>query len=268
MTARAPEGDWLGTPYLRFERHGSLAWCVIDRPEKRNAMTPAMYFGLRCAVDVVNRDPELVGLLVTGVGDVFIPGGDMGGQYDDEWMDFGVLNMDVTPFDAVRHSAKPVVSAINGIAQGGGMMIAMLSDVAVASDRATFRSPEVYRGIADTHYAQILPHQVGIARARDLLLSGRKLTAIEACDWGLVTRVVPHDELLDAATQVLTECCWGAPVARREVKRAINAQYGLYDRMGMDASLKGDEYAEGWQAFAERRAPDWIPEDIRPDGRL
>src|SRR3954463_12516121 len=100
-TPRPPEGDWLGTPYLRFERHGSLAWCVVDRPDKRNAMTPAMYFGLRCAVDVVNRDPELAGLLVTGIGDVFIPGGDMGGQYDDEWMDFGVLNMDVTPFDAV-----------------------------------------------------------------------------------------------------------------------------------------------------------------------
>ena len=95
----------------------------------------------------------------------------MGAQYDDDWANLGdLLHMDVTPFDAVRHSAKPVVSAVNGIAQGGGMMIAMLSDVAVASDRATFRSPEVYRGIADTHYAQILPHQVGIARARDLLL--------------------------------------------------------------------------------------------------
>ena len=167
--------------------------------------------------------------------------------YDDDWTNLGdLLHMDVTPFDAVRHSAKPVVSAVNGIAQGGGMMIAMLSDVAVASDRATFRSPEIYRGIADTHYAQILPHQVGIARARDLLLSGTDARPpTEACDWGLVTRVVPHDELLDAATQVLTECCWGAPAARREVKRAINAQYGLYDRMGMDASLNGDEYARG-----------------------
>jgi enoyl-CoA hydratase/carnithine racemase len=268
MTPRAPEGDWLGTPHLRLERHGSLAWCVIDRPEKRNAMTPAMYFGLRCAVDLVNRDRSLSGLLITGTGDVFIPGGDMGGQYDDEWMNFNVLNMDVTPFDAVRHSAKPVVSAINGIAQGGGMMIAMLSDVAVASELATFRSPEVFRGIADTHYAQILPQQVGVARARDLLLSGRTLTASEACEWGLLTRVVPHDDLIDAASQVLIECCWGAPTARREVKRAINAQYGLYDRMGMDASLVGDEYGEGWRAFAERRAPDWIPEDIRPDHRL
>ena len=137
------------------------------------------------AVDVVNRDAALAGLLITGVGDVFIPGGDMSSSYDDNWTELGdMLNMDVTPFDAVRHSAKPVVSAINGIAFGGGMMIAMLSDVAVASDRATFRSPEIYRGIADTHYSQILPQQVGIARARDLLLSGRTLTAAEACEWG------------------------------------------------------------------------------------
>src|SRR5882672_12318711 len=124
--------------------------------------------------------------------------------------------MDNTPFDAIRHSRKPVVTAVNGIAQGGGLLISILSDVAVASDRATFRAPEIYRGIADTHYSQILPHQVGIARARDLLLSGRTLNAAEACEWGLVTRVVPHDSLLAAAMQVLTDCCWGAPDARRE----------------------------------------------------
>ena len=149
------------------------------------------------------------------------------------------------------------------------MMIAMLSDVAVASDRATFRSPEIYRGIADTHYAQILPHQVGIARARDLLLSGRTLSAAEACEWGLVTRVVAARRVARRRHRRCSPSAAGArPTARREVKRAINAQYGLYDRMGMDASLVGDEYAEGWRAFAERRPPDWIPEDIRPDGRL
>src|SRR5438445_6168134 len=143
MTPRPPEGDWLGSPYLRFERHGSLARCVVDRLEKRNALTPAMYFGVRHAVHVVNTDPALAGLLITGTGDVFIPGGDMSGTYDDFWDGLGSLGMDVTPFDAIRHSAKPVVSAINGLAWGGGMMIARLSDVAVASERATFRAAEV-----------------------------------------------------------------------------------------------------------------------------
>src|SRR5437899_12817153 len=85
--SRPPEGDWLGTPYLRFERHGSLAHCVIDRAEKRNALTPATYFGIRRAVDVMNKDPELAGLLITGTGDLFIVGGDMSLEYDDDWAD-------------------------------------------------------------------------------------------------------------------------------------------------------------------------------------
>lgn len=263
----APEGDWLGTSFLRFERHGSLARCVVDRAEARNAMTPAMYFGLRRAVDVVSRDPDLAGLLVTGTGDTFIPGGDMSGADDAEWAELGdLLGMDVTPFDAVRHSRKPVVSAVNGLCQGGGVMIAMLSDVAVASERATFRAPELLRGIADTHYARILPQQVGPARARDLLLTGRTLDASEAERWGLVSRVAAPDDLLDAATEALTRCCWAAPGARLHVKRAINEQYGAYDRMTMDASLEDDEVREGWRAFVERRPPAWIPDDLHPEG--
>jgi len=265
---RPPHGDWLGTQYLRFERHGSLAHVVVDRPQARNAMTPAMYFGVRVAVEVVQRDPDLAGLLITGSGDVFIPGGDLGGADEDAWGDLGHLGMDVTPFDAVRHSRKPVVSAVNGICQGGGLMIAMLSDIAVASDRATFRCPEALRGISDTHYAQILPHQIGPARARDLLLSGRKIDAATALDWGMVSRMVPHDELLPAAVQALTELCWAGPQARLDLKRVINEQYGKYDRMAMDQSLDSDECVEGWKAFAERRPPTWIPADLAPEGRL
>src|ERR671910_3393965 len=111
--ARPPEGDWLGTPYLRFERQGALATVTVDRPEARNAMTPAMYFGVRYAVEHVNRDPELAGLLLTGTGDVFIPGGDLGGDSRDGWGDpLGLLGMDVTPFESIRASRKPVVCAV------------------------------------------------------------------------------------------------------------------------------------------------------------
>jgi enoyl-CoA hydratase len=267
---RAPSGDWLGTPYLRLERLGPLARCTVDRPEARNAMTPAMYFGLRYAIDLVNSDDELAGLLVTGSGDVFIPGGDLGGASPDGWGDGlpGLLMMDVLPFDALRLSPKPVVSAVNGTAQGGGLMIAMLSDVAVASDRASFRAPELLRGIADTHYAQILPRQIGPARARDMLLTGRSVGAAEALEWGLVSRVVPHDSLLGAATEALEQCCRTAPLARADVKRSFDAYYGRYDRMAMEASLRGPEPVEGYRAFKERRAPSWVPDELRPEGRL
>ncbi len=264
---RPPDGDWLGTPFLRFEREGSYARLTVDRPEARNALTGAMYFGIRYAIDHVNADPSLAGLLITGTGDVFIPGGDLGGSQVDDWGGPRYLGMDCTPFDSVRYSRKPVVSAVNGICQGGGLLIALMSDVAVASERAVFRAPEIYRGIADTGYATYLTAQVGPARAKDMLFTGRRVTATEAMEWGLVTRVVAHDDLMDEAVEVLASCMRGAPNARADVKRVISQSYGQFDRMTMDASLAGPEAREGWEAFRDKRSPSWVPEDLRT-GRL
>ena len=146
-TPRPPEGDWLGTPYLRFTREGPFGVCTLDRPEARNAMTPAMYFGIRYAVRHVDADPDLAGLLITGTGDVFAPGGDMGGgDGSDNWLTFGsALGMDVTPFETLRQSVKPVVSAVNGLCQGGGLQIALCSDMTVVSDRDVPRTGTVAR---------------------------------------------------------------------------------------------------------------------------
>jgi len=268
-TPRPPEGDWLGTSYLQFERHGALAHCVVNRPERRNAMTPAMYFGVRYAVDLVNSDATLAGLLITGTGDIFISGGDLSGDNEDCWADLPrLLGMDNTPFDAIRNSSKPVVCAVNGLAQGGGLMIAMLADVTVASERATFRAPELFRGIADTHFGQILPRQVGPARARDLLLTGRTLSAAEAGEWGLVARICGHNDLMAAAEDALKWCTRAAPDARRNVKRVINEFYGHYDRSSMDASLNSTEATEGYRAYKDRRDPDWVPAPLQTGGRL
>jgi enoyl-CoA hydratase/carnithine racemase len=266
---RPPAGDWLGTSYLQFVRGEVFATCTVDRPEARNALTPAMYFGIRCAVAQVEHDPNLAGLLLTGAGDVFVPGGDLGKRGEDNWMDFeSLLGMDVTPFDVLRNSTKPVVCAVNGLCQGGGLMIAMCSDMAVVSDRATFRVPELLRGIADTYYAQVLTRVIGAVRTRDLMLTGRVLTAQEALDWGIISRVVPHEELLDAATEVLTQICQTAPAARREVKSSLDGYLGLFDRIGMRTSLEGPEMLEGFRAFKERRAPEWVHPGLRRNGRL
>jgi len=265
---RPPDGDWLGTPYLRFERHGSIAHVTVDRPQARNALTGAMYFGIRYAIDHVNADPDLAGLIITGVDDVFIPGGDLGADQVDDWGGPRHLGMDNVPFDAVRFSPKPVVSAINGICQGGGLLIAIFSDVAVASDRATFRAPELYRGIADTGYAQYLPAQIGPARAKDMLFTGRKVTAAEAEAWGLIARTVPHDQLMSEATEALAAAVRCAPQARAQVKRVISTSYGFYDRMSMAESLAGPEALEGFLAFKGRRQPSWVPADLQSEGRL
>lgn len=268
-TPKPPDGDWLGTPYLSFHREGPLAVCRIDRPAARNAMTPAMYFGIRYAVGRVNEDPDLAGLLITGTGDVFAPGGDMGGGGADNWITFGSgLGMDITPFDALRTSAKPVVSAVNGLCQGGGLQIALCSDLSVVSDRATFRVPELFRGIADTYYSQMLARLIGPVRTRDLMFTGRVLSAAEARDWGMVSRVVAHDALPAVARDVLAQCCRTAPRARTAVKSSLDAYLGLFDRIAMNTSLGAPEAVEGFRAFSERRSPDWVHPELRIEGRL
>jgi enoyl-CoA hydratase/carnithine racemase len=266
---RPPEGDWLGTPYLRFERHPPFARVTVDRPEARNALTQAMYFGIRYAVRRVDADPDLAGLLITGTGDVFIPGGDLGAGAGDKWADFNAAPgaFDVLPFDALRQSVKPVVSAVNGICQGGGLLIAICSDLAVVSARATFRVPELLRGISDTYYAQLLVRLVGPVRTRDLMFTGRRLTAAEALDWGLVSRVVPHDELIPAAAEALVQIVQTAPGARRDIKRVLDQYVGLQDRIAFFDSLQRPESKEGFAAFIEKRSPNWVPEALRRDPR-
>ncbi|MFT4288426.1 enoyl-CoA hydratase/isomerase family protein [Nocardioides sp.] len=259
---RRPDGDWLGTPYLRFERQGAIARVVVDRPQARNALTPAMYFGIRYAVRRVDADPTLAALVITGVDDVFIPGGDLGKGAGDDWLGLGGVPgaIDTLPFDVLRQSIKPVVSAVNGICHGGGLLIALCSDLAVVSERATFRVPELLRGISDTYFAQLLVRSIGPVRTRELMFTGRVLTAPEALDWGLVARVVPHEELLSAATGLVEQIARTAPLARRDVKRVVDQYVGLHDRIAFFDSLQRPESREGFAAFVEKREPGWVVE--------
>lgn len=260
--------DDLGAAGLRLERNGSVAWCIIDRPEARNAFTPAMYFGIKRAVRLVNRDPDLAAMIITGTGDVFSAGGDLGGRSSEADQPVPDIGPDILPFLSIRDSRAPVVAAVNGICQAGGLLVAMMSDIAVASDRATFRAPELLRGIVDATYAAVLPAHVGIAVARDLLLSARRFDADEAVRLGVITRVVPHDQLRDAALAAVGEILQTGPLARMHVKRMLNDRYGLVDYQTMFGSLEeSDEPREGMQAFMEKRAPNWVPRQFARDVR-
>jgi enoyl-CoA hydratase/carnithine racemase len=257
----APMGHELGTSALRFERAGPIAWCTIDRPSARNALTPAMYYGIKRAVHLVNHDPDLAALIITGVDDVFAPGGDLGGR-SEPGEQVPEIGEDVLPFLAIRDSRAPVVAAVNGICQAGGLLIAMMADIAVASDRATFRVPELLRGVPDATYAAALPAHVGIAVARDLLLSARRFDAAEAQRLGVISRVVPHDGLRDAAIEAAEQILATAPEARAHVKRMLNERYGFIDYQTMFGALATSaEMREGMQAFMEKRPPAWIPTD-------
>jgi enoyl-CoA hydratase/carnithine racemase len=236
---------------------------VIDRPEARNAFTPAMYYGLKRAVHLTNHDPDLAALIITGVGDVFAPGGDLGGRTEPGEEVPPDIGQDVLPFLAIRDSRAPVIAAVNGICQAGGLLIAMMADIAVASDRATFRVPELLRGIPDATFAAALPAHVGVAVARDLLPSARAFDAAEAQRLGVISRVVPHDQLRAAATEAAHQVLRTAPGARADVKRMLNERYGLIDYQTMFGALAhSEEPREGMRAFMEKRPPNWIPSDL------
>src|SRR5271156_5772638 len=222
-----------------------------------------MYYGLKRAVHLVNCNPDLAALIITGTGDVFAPGGDLGGRSDPGDEPTPDVGQDVLPFLAIRDSQAPVIAAVNGICQAGGLLIAMLADIAVVSDRATFRVPELLRGIPDATYAAVLPAHVGVAVARDLLLSARRFDAAEAQRLGVISRVVPHDELRAAALQATREILQTPPMARMHVKRMLNERYGLIDYQTMFWALdESPEPREGMAAFMEKRPPNWVPESL------
>jgi len=263
MTGNLNTGN-LGAAGLRFEREGSIGWLYIDRPQARNAFTPAMYFGIKKAVHLVNKDKDLAALIITGTGDVFSPGGDLGSRREpDDEPTPTTGGPDILPFLPIRDSRAPVIAAVNGICQAGGMLIAMAADICVASDQATFRVPELLRGIPDATFAALLPAHCGIAVARDLLLSARKIDAAEAQRLGIISRVVPHEQLREAARQAAREVLQTPPMARMHVKRMLNERYGTVDYQTMFWALEeSPEPREGMRAFMEKRAPNWVPEEF------
>lgn len=254
----------LGTKALELSREGPIIWCRIRRPHARNAMTPAMYFGLKRAVRMVNALAEPCALIITGMDDVFSAGGDLGGRYEegDEPVPAG-LTYETLPFVAIRESRQPVIAAVNGICQGGGLLIAMMADVAVVSDKASFRAPELLRGIIDASYAALLSAHIGMAHTRDFLLTARKLEAKEAHAMGLFSRLVEHEDLEEEARQAAIEILRTAPEARVHTKRMLNQLYPAIDYETMFASLAfSREPREGMNAFMEKREPDWVPKNL------
>ena len=233
-------------------------------------MTPAMYFGIRYAIDLVARDESLAGLLHhRDRATCSSPAATSAATTATA----GPISPPCSAWTTrrstrVRLSPKPVVCAVNGSAQGGGLMIAMLADVAVASERATFRAPELFRGIADTNYAPD-PAPPDRPRPRPRHADDRAaVTAAEALDWGLVARVVPHDQLMTEALDALAWCCRTRARARPPSSRSSTLLRPPTTAWRWTPASPSTESVEGFIAFKERRNPSWVPPDLRTDGRL
>jgi len=248
----------LNSRFLRGTKSDGVLRVVLDRPERRNACTIEMYHGIKKAAVLAENDPNIDVLLITGSGDVFCPGGEMGGQHEGSGkVDRETDGLDLLPFRQLELTTKLVLTVVNGLCQGGGLNMVLCSDISVASDRATFRAPELLRGVADPFLAARLPLRVGVARAKHLLFTAAIIDAAEAERIGLVGKVVAHDRLLDEVERVLDQIRLTGPSARSAVKHEINRHLPAFDIPMFRRSLRSPEVTEGFLAFVEKRPPRW-----------
>ena len=255
------------TEPLRVERRGAVTLLTLALPDRRNAMTAALTAAWTAAVEDVRDDATVRAVVVTGEGSAFCAGGDLG--WIGESPDLGVMAVRerMLPFYrawlSVRTLDVPVLAAVNGAAVGAGLCLALACDLRYAARTATFSAPfarlGMHPGMAATY---LLPEVVGVARARDLLLTGRQVGADEALAIGLVNGVSEPGALLDEVLAVAQGIAGSAPIAVRLAKTAL-AHAGHH---GIDAALDWEGLAqpltmvsadlrEGLAAQAERRAP-------------
>ncbi len=265
---------------LEYTVEDPVAIIRMNRPKALNAMTMKGFGELRDAFGQAEADPSVVGIVLTGTGRGFCAGADMTllagiAQGSSEQLSKEEASAprpvgDLTLGESRRHFAyltairKPIVAAVNGVAAGAGFVMALLSDIRIASESAAFTSVFPKRGLISEHgVAWILPRVIGTSRALDLLWSGRKVGASEAERIGLVDRVVPDDQLIAEARAYIeglakTVAPWSLMVTKRLVyqdwARGLDTALDETDRKTAESLSRGD-LVEGVAAFLEKRAP-------------
>lgn len=252
------------------ERRERVMIVTLNRPEARNAVNRAVTVGVGEALEEADRNPDVWAVIITGAGDQsFCAGADLKalanrepfavGEREQAWGFAGYVE---------HHISKPTIAAVNGTALGGGTELTLASDLAVASETASFGLPEVKRGILAAaggafRLAQQLPRKV----AMEMMLTGEPISAQRALELGLVNAVVPQAQVLDAALKMAARITANAPLAVQASKRiALGVQHGriasedaawTQTRAEIGALLRSEDGREGPRAFAEKRAPVW-----------
>jgi enoyl-CoA hydratase len=248
--------------YIRVERHDKVALVRIDRPEARNALNTAVREQLADALEALDGDEAVRCMVLTGSPKAFVAGADLRELADLEAVDV-LLRDQLRWWERLRHLRTPLIAAVNGYALGGGCELAMTCDMIVAGRGARFGQPEIKVGIMPGGGGtQRLVRAVGKARAMELLLTGRLVDADEAERMGLVTRVVPDEEVVDQALALAATIAEQPPVAARLIKDAASAaldvplEAGLvHERHNFSLLFATRDQREGMAAFLEKRPP-------------
>ncbi len=250
---------------IDYEKEGRIAVFTINRPEARNAMNMAAKRELYEAMVEFRADPDLWVGIITGSGEkAFCAGADI-----KDTLPFMKEHLRDSPWAIPPAPArglelwKPLIAAINGLALGGGLEIALSCDIRIAAENARLGAPEILLGIIPgAGGTQRLPRFIPWCKAAEILLMGKPIDAQEAYRIGLVNKVVPPAELMSTAREWAEVICQAGPLAVRAAKEAMIRGYSmsLEDGLRLESSLfayllETDDFSEGAAAFIEKRKP-------------
>jgi enoyl-CoA hydratase/carnithine racemase len=247
---------------LRVEQRGAARWLILDRPERRNALSPALMDVLREALSAADGDGSVRAICLTGAGEeAFCSGMDLGSAVEESAQ---VAPAYAALLAGLARLGKPVLAAVNGAVMGGGMGLLAACDLAVAAEEARFGTPEVDVGLFPYMALAPLSRCIGRRAALELALTGRRIDAAEARAIGLLNRVVPGAELVEAARGLLEVLAQKSPTALRLGRRAFYATQDLPYEAQLEAlcaqlaiNARSGDAKEGIAAFLAKRKPDF-----------
>jgi enoyl-CoA hydratase/carnithine racemase len=243
---------------------------TLNRPERRNALSPDLVAALLAAVRAADDEPSVRVIVLTGAGDgekqAFCAGGDLGGGLagDGFWEQHLARGSFADLLLALRKTKKPTVAAVNGLALGGGFGLVLACDLAVAADDARMGTPEVKRGLFPMMIAALVDEVLPQKAAMELMLLGGEIQGARAVEIGIVNRLVPREAVQPEARALARRLAALSPAVLGLGKRAVVLQRDMpfeqklsFLRDQLTINLQLDDAAEGVTAFLEKREPHW-----------
>lgn len=249
---------------ILLSKESGYAVVQFNRAEVLNAINMQLMTELVDALESLDKDDGVRCVILTGNEKAFAAGADIKEMADASAMEMLVRDQ-FARWDKIRKIKKPLIAAVSGFALGGGCELAMTCDIIIASETARFGQPEINIGVMPgAGGTQRLTRAVGKAKAMEIVLTGKTFTAEEACEWGLVNKVVPVEHYFQEAKDFAREIASKPPAAVRLAKEAILKAFDTTIEGGLELERKNfyllfasDDQKEGMKAFVEKRKPAW-----------
>lgn len=244
--------------------HPGIALIQLNRPKELNALNPQLMGEVRDALQALDKNEAVKVIIITGNDQAFAAGADIKQMADKTAVDMHIMDQFST-WDQIRKTKKPIIAAVSGFALGGGCEFVMTCDMVIASETAKFGQPEIKIGtIPGAGGTQRLTKAVGKAKAMELILTGRFLSAQEAHFYGLVNKVVPVEMYMHEAVTLAKEIAQMPGIAVQLAKEAINRSFEtqldeglMFERKNFYLTFATEDQKEGMKAFIEKRKPEY-----------